>query len=69
MKTARSLVNRVNEKPRRAQLDKAYRQAEVPLIQAMQAGHQFAYDDLKARLSAARQRIEALLGQVTNPKP
>jgi hypothetical protein len=69
MKTVRSLVNRVNEKPRRAQLDEAYQQAEVPLIQAVQAGHQFVYDDLKERLSVARQRIEALLAQLANPKP
>jgi nitrate/TMAO reductase-like tetraheme cytochrome c subunit len=69
MKTVRSLVNRVNDKPRRAQLDEAYQQAEVPLIQAVQAGHQFVYDDLKERLSVARQRIEALLAQLANPKP
>jgi hypothetical protein len=69
MKTVRSLVNRVSDKPRRAQLDEAYRQAEVPLIQAVQAGHQFVFDDLKERLSVARQRIEALLGQLANPKP
>jgi len=69
MKTVRSLVNRVGDKPRRAQLDEAYQQAEVPLIQAVQAGHQFMYDDLKERLSTARQRLEALLGQLANPKP
>ena len=69
MKTVRSLVNRVNEKARRTQLDEAYQQAEVPLIQAVQAGHQFVYDDLKERLSVARQRIEALLAQLANPKP
>jgi hypothetical protein len=69
LKTVRSLVNRVNEKSRRTQLDEAYQQAEVPLIQAVQAGHQFIYDDLKERLSVARQRIEALLAQLANPKP
>ena len=69
MRTARSLVNRVGDKPRRAQLDYAYQQAEVPLIEAVQAGHQFVYDDLKERLSVARQRIEALLSQLANPKP
>jgi hypothetical protein len=69
MKTVRSLVNRVNEKSRRAELDRAYQQAEVPLTQAVQAGHQFVYDDLKERLSLARQRIEALLSQLANPKP
>lgn len=69
MKSVRPLVNRVSDKARRAQLDEAYQQAEVPLIQAVQAGHQFVYDDLKERLSVARQRIEALLGQLANPRP
>lgn len=69
MKTVRSLVNRVSDKPRRAQLDQAYQQADVPLTEAVLAGHEFVYDDLKERLSVARQRIEALLGQLANPKP
>jgi hypothetical protein len=69
MKSVRPMVNRVNDKARRAQLDAAYQQAEVPLIEAVQAGHQFVYDDLKERLSVARQRIEALLGQLANPRP
>lgn len=69
MKSARSLVNRVTDKSRRAQLDEAYRQAEIPLVQAVQAGHQFVFDDLKERLSVARQRIEGLFGQLANPKP
>ena len=69
MKSARSLVNRTRDKARRAQLDAAYQQAEVPLIQAVHAGHAFVYDDLKERLSLARQRIEALLGAIANPNP
>ena len=69
MKTARSLINRVDGKTRRAQLEYAYQQTEVPLIQAIQAGHQFVYDDMRERLSTARQRLEALLGQFANPKP
>jgi hypothetical protein len=69
MKTVRLLVNRVSDKPRRTQLDEAHQQAEVPLIQAVQAGHQFVSDDLKEHLSVARERIEALLGQLANPKP
>jgi mono/diheme cytochrome c family protein len=69
MKTVRSLVNRVSDKPRRARLDDAYQQADVPLIEAVQAGHQFVYDELKERLSVARQRIEILLGQLADPKP
>ena len=69
MKTVRSLVNRVSDKTRRAELDEAYQQTEVPLIQAVQAGHEFVYDELRDRLSVARQRMEALLGQLANPKP
>ena len=69
MKSARSLVGRVTDKARRAQLDTAYQQANVPLVQAVQAGHQFEYSDLKERLSVARERLEALLAQLANPKP
>jgi hypothetical protein len=69
MKSVRSLVNRVSDKSRRTQLEEAYQQAEVPLIEAVQAGHQFVYGELKERLSVARQRLEALLGQLANPKP
>jgi hypothetical protein len=65
----RTLIDRIQDKPRRAQLDEAYRQAEVPLIEAVQAGHQFVYDDFKERLSTARKRLEALVGQIANPKP
>ena len=67
LKTARPMINRVRDKAQRARLDEAYQQAEVPLIQATQAGHQFVYDTLKERLSVARQRIEALLIEIANP--
>jgi hypothetical protein len=69
MKSVRSLVGRVKDKSRRAVLDEAYQQAEVPMIQAVQAGHQFEYDDLKERLMVGRQRLELLLAQLANPKP
>ena len=69
LKAARPIINRVTDKGRRAQLDDAYQQAEVPLIQAVQAGHQFVYDTLKERLSVARQRIEALFTEIVNPRP
>jgi hypothetical protein len=69
LRAARPLINRIDDKARRAQLDEAYQQAEVPLIQAVQSGHQFVYDALKERLSVARQRIEALFGQIANPRP
>jgi hypothetical protein len=68
LKSARVLINSVGDKARRAQLDAAYQQTQVPIVQAVQAGHQFVYDDLKERLSTARQRLDALLGQLANPK-
>jgi hypothetical protein len=69
MRTARSLINRVSDKRRRAQFDEDYQQTEVPLVLAVQAGHRFVYDELKDRLNDARQRLDALLGQLANPKP
>ena len=69
LKAARPLINRVTDKTRRAQLYAAYQQVDVPLVQAIQAGHQFVYDALKERLAAARERLEALFGEIANPKP
>lgn len=68
MKSVKPLIERVTDRTRRADLLAAYQQAEVPLTEAVQSGHQFVYDALKERLRVARQRIEALLGQLANPK-
>lgn len=68
MKSARLLIDRVVDKARRDQMEAAYQQTEVPLRQAVQAGHEFVYDDLKERLSTARERLDALLRQLANPK-
>jgi hypothetical protein len=64
----RLLIAHVRDKRRRAQLETLFQQAEAPLKQSIAAGHEFVYDDLKERLATARQRIEALLGQLANPK-
>jgi hypothetical protein len=63
-----TLVSQVTDKTRRARLEQAYQQAEVPLTEAVQAGHAFVFDDLKERLSTARRRIDALLTQLANPQ-
>jgi hypothetical protein len=65
---ARPLIGRVSDRARRTQLEGMLQQAEVPLIQAVQAGHEFVYDNLNERLATSRQRIEALLGQLANPR-
>ena len=68
LNAAKPLITHIGDKTRRAQLEAMYQQAEVPLTQAVHAGHEFVYDDLKERLLTARRRIEALLGQLANPK-
>jgi hypothetical protein len=69
LKAARPLINRVSDKGRRSQLDEAYQQAQVPLTEAIQAGHQFVYDTFRERLNLARQRIEALFAAIVDPRP
>jgi cytochrome c553 len=69
LKTAKTLIGRVNDRTRRTQLEEAYQQADVPLIQAVQAGHEFVYNTLRERLAVASQRLEALFAEIANPKP
>jgi hypothetical protein len=66
MKQAQSLIKRVNDKARRAALNDAYEQAQVPLTRAINAGHMFVYDELRTHLAVARQRVEALLASLAN---
>jgi hypothetical protein len=67
LKEANALIRRVKDKTRRGDLERAYRQAEVPLIEATQAGHAFVFDQLEERLRVARQRAESLLELLANP--
>lgn len=67
LKLAQSFIRRIDDKARRARLEAAYQQAEVPLIQAIQAGHKFVYDDLRERSEVARTRTEVLLKELANP--
>jgi hypothetical protein len=62
-----SLIRRVNDRERRARLEEEYRQAEVPLIEAVQSGHSFVFDMLEERREVARQRAETLLERLANP--
>jgi hypothetical protein len=69
LKEARSLIGRVKDRPRRARLEQAAQQIDVPLTQATQAGHAFVYDDLEERLNTARRRLGALFEELANPSP
>jgi hypothetical protein len=66
---AAALIERVKDKDRRVALQDAYTQAEVPLIEASEAGHAFVFTDLKERLAVARTRTDALLEQFANVRP
>jgi hypothetical protein len=61
------LIERIEDSDRRSELEETYRQAEVPLIQARQAGHRFVFDALEERLGVARQRTANLLSRIVNP--
>lgn len=67
LKSARSFIGQIKDKARRARLEEAAQQAEVPIIEATNAGHMFVYDQLKERLATARQRLAALWEALANP--
>ncbi len=64
---ARRLLDGVRDASRRRDLEDAYQQAEVPLIQAVRAGHEFVFDNLRERLATARERVATLFEQLVNP--
>lgn len=67
LQAASRLINRVSDPARRQTLVNAHQQAEVPLIQASDAGHQFVFDQLQARLDSARQRTALLMQLLIDP--
>jgi uncharacterized membrane protein len=67
LEEARRMIRRITDQARRARLEAAAQQVEVPLVQAAQSGHAFVYDDLEERLDTARQRLAALFEDLVNP--
>lgn len=67
LKLARTLIKRVDNRERRRGLEDAYQQAEVPVVQAVNAGHRFVYDEMRERLEVAQRRVEALLARLAAP--
>lgn len=67
LKDVRSAIARVKDPVRRKTLEEAAQQAEVPIIEATQAGHAFVFDQLDERLATARTRLTALFERVSNP--
>jgi hypothetical protein len=67
LKDIRSAIGRVKDPARKKSLEDAAQQAEVPIIEATQAGHAFVFDQLDERLATARARLAALFERVANP--
>jgi hypothetical protein len=67
LKDVRAAIARVKDPVRRKALEESAQQAEVPIIEATQAGHAFVYDQLDERLATARGRLSALFDRVSNP--
>lgn len=61
------LIRRVDDEGRRSQFQYDYEQAQVPLTEAVNAGHEFVFDNMNERLTVARERAEKLLDELTNP--
>ena len=64
---SKHLIRHIKDEPRRRRLEETYRQAEIPLTEAAQAGHSFVFDKLQEYLDVARLRAKNLLGELANP--
>lgn len=61
-----AIIKRIKDNRARAPFEEAWRQAEVPLIEARDAGHEFVFDNLKERLERAKARADALMERLAN---
>jgi hypothetical protein len=66
MKLAQQLIRRVTDKQRRAAVNAAYENAQIPLTRAVNAGHRFVYDELRDQLAEAQKRVTALMNDLAN---
>lgn len=66
LKLANSMIRRVDDRQRRADLTAEYEQAQVPLTRAINAGHKFVYDELDEQLKLSQERIERLMARIAN---
>jgi len=65
--SVKSLIKRVKDEKLRASLEYDYDQAQVPLIEAVYAGHTFVFENLEERLLVARTRADRLIDRLANP--
>lgn len=67
LKQAQPAIDRVRDKGTRDRLQEEYRQAEVPLIEAVNLGHSFTFASSQERREVARRRTEALMKELDIP--
>lgn len=67
LKAAQSLIRRVKSRPRREEFERQYQQVQVPITEAVHAGHSFTFLRVDERLAVARERAGALLERLANP--
>ncbi len=67
LNAAQSLIRRVKDVNRRTELETAFQQAQVPITEAVDAGHSFMFDGVEERLGVARQRAAALMDRIIDP--
>lgn len=65
---AAAFIDRVDDSERRRELQEAWEQAEVPLLEAVRSGHAFVFDPERERLRTSRERVELLLTELVNPQ-
>lgn len=66
LKEAQTQIRRIRDAELRRRLEEQYRQAEVPIIEAVNFGHAFRYEASEERRAVSRQRTDALLDQLAN---
>jgi hypothetical protein len=63
---AETMIERIQDRALREAFEAEWRQAEVPLIEARQAGHEFVFDNMRERLTLSRQRADGLMQRLAN---
>lgn len=63
---AKPIITRARDAALRASLQYDYEQAQVPVTEAVHAGHAFVFTDARERLGVARARADALLERLAN---
>jgi Cytochrome c554 and c-prime len=64
---AKTMIQRIKDKDRRARLEAEWNDAQTPLLEAVHAAHMFVFDQMQDRLGMARKRVEMLMEQLANP--